>query len=157
MNRPGRWYSVPYVLSGYLLGSRRLNSRPERTTSCSPGPHKESATQCEPRDSRTVIVTPTPVPPRRREGVSPREASYSLIQNTQGVESTPLYNAAVRLKQRIQHDIRRVAGDPDAEEELADILAALCDDLDSLRWEITGAQAMPAVAKRKVESPAAED
>ncbi len=33
--------------------------------------------------------------------------------------------------------------------ELEDVLAALCDDLDSLRFEITGAQAAPAVAARR--------
>ncbi len=61
------------------------------------------------------------------------------------------WNAATRLRALADRDAEA------AEEELADILAALCDDLDSLRWEITGAQAMPAVAQRKVESPAAGD
>ncbi len=40
-----------------------------------------------------------------------------------------------------------VAGAP--AEELSAILAALCENLDSVRWEITGAQAAPAAAARR--------
>ncbi len=46
-----------------------------------------------------------------------------------------------------------VNGGTEVEESaLSDVLAGLCDDLDSVRWEITGAQASPAAQARRERS-----